>query len=59
MGIIKQNITLAITIKLLCAVLAIVGIITLMMSVGVGDLGLTLLVILNSFRIGMVKDPLF
>ena len=59
MSIIKQNITLAITIKLLCAVLAIVGIITLMMSVGVGDLGLTLLVILNSFRIGMVKDPLF
>ena len=59
MGIIKQNITLAITIKFLCAVLAILGIITLMMSVGVGDLGLTLFVILNSFRIGMVKDPLF
>ncbi|WP_296880964.1 cation-translocating P-type ATPase [uncultured Methanobrevibacter sp.] len=59
MGIIKQNITFAIVIKFLCAVLAIVGIITLMMSVGVGDLGLTLLVILNSFRIGMVKDPLF
>ena len=59
MGIIKQNITVAIAIKLLCVVLAIVGIITLMMSVGFGDLGLTLLVILNSFRIGMVKDPLF
>ena len=59
MGIIKQNITLAITIKFLCAVLAILGIITLMMSVGVGDLGLTLFVILNSFRIGMLKDPLF
>ena len=59
MGIIKQNITVAITVKLLCVVLAILGIITLMMSVGLGDLGLTLLVILNSFRIGMVKDPLF
>ncbi|WP_295613769.1 cation-translocating P-type ATPase [uncultured Methanobrevibacter sp.] len=59
MSIIKQNISLAITIKLLCVVLAILGIITLMMSVGVGDLGLTLFVILNSFRIGMVKDPLF
>ena len=59
MGIIKQNITLAIAVKLLCVVLAILGIITLMMSVGFGDLGLTLLVILNSFRIGMVKDPLF
>ena len=59
MSIIKQNISVAITVKLLCVVLAILGIITLMMSVGFGDLGLTLLVILNSFRIGMVKDPLF
>ena len=59
MGIIKQNISVAIIVKLLCVVLAILGIITLMMSVGFGDLGLTLLVILNSFRIGMVKDPLF
>ena len=59
MKIIKQNISVAIAVKLLCVVLAILGIITLMMSVGFGDLGLTLLVILNSFRIGMVKDPLF
>ena len=59
MGIIKQNITVAISVKLLCVILAVLGIITLMMSVGFGDLGLTLLVILNSFRIGMVKDPLF
>ena len=59
MRIIKENITLAIAVKLLCVVLAVLGIITLMMSVGFGDLGLTLLVILNSFRIGMVKDPLF
>ena len=59
MGIIKQNITVAIAVKLLCVVLAILGIITLMMSVGFGDLGLTLLVILNSLRIGMVKDPIF
>ena len=59
MGIIKQNISLAIIIKLLCVILAVLGIITLMMSVGFGDLGLTLFVILNSFRIGMVKDPLF
>lgn len=59
MGIIKQNISIAIAVKLLCVVLAILGIITLMMSVGFGDLGLTMLVILNSFRIGMVRDPLF
>lgn len=59
MGVIKQNISIAILVKLLCVILAIMGIITLMMSVGFGDLGLTILVILNSFRIGMVKDPLF
>ena len=59
MRIIKENITVAILVKLLCVILAVLGIITLMMSVGFGDLGLTLLVILNSFRIGMVKDPLF
>ena len=59
MSIIKQNITISILVKLLCVVLAIMGIITLMMSVGFGDLGLTIFVILNAFRIGMVKDPLF
>ena len=59
MGIIKQNITFAIAVKTLCVVLAILGLITLMMSVGFGDLGLTLVVILNSFRIARVKDPLF
>jgi Cd2+/Zn2+-exporting ATPase len=59
MGIIKQNITIAILVKLLCVILAIMGVITLMMSVGFGDLGLTIFVILNAFRIGMVKDPLF
>ena len=55
MSIIKQNIITAITVKLLFVVLAIPGLITLMMSVGIGDMGLTLLVILNSFRIGLVK----
>ena len=59
MGIIKQNISIAILVKLLCVILAIMGVITLMMSVGFGDLGLTIFVILNAFRIGMVKDPLF
>ena len=58
-GIISQNIALAITIKILFVILATLGLITLMMSVGIGDLGLTLLVILNSFRISRVKDPLF
>ena len=59
MGIIKQNISVSIFIKFLFVILAVMGLVTLMMSVGIGDLGLTLLVILNSFRIGLVKDPLF
>ena len=59
MNIIKQNISLSIFVKALFVILAILGLITLMMSVGIGDLGLTLLVILNSFRIARVKDPLF
>ena len=59
MNIIKQNIALAILVKALFVILAVLGLITLMMSVGIGDLGLTLVVILNSFRIARVKDPLF
>lgn len=59
MNIIKQNISLSIFVKALFVILAILGLITLMMSVGIGDMGLTLVVILNSFRIARVKDPLF
>lgn len=59
MGIIKENIITALAVKFLFVILAILGLITLMMAVGIGDLGLTLLVILNSFRIGIVKDPIF
>ena len=59
MNIIKQNISLSIFVKALFVILAILGVITLMMSVGIGDLGLTMVVILNSFRIARVKDPLF
>ena len=56
MGIIRQNIITAISVKVLFVILAVLGLITLMMSVGIGDMGLTLLVILNSFRIGLIKD---
>ena len=58
MDIIRQNIITAISVKVLFVILAVLGVITLMMSVGIGDLGLTLLVILNSFRIGFVKNPI-
>lgn len=59
MSIIKENIITALSVKFLFVILAILGLITLMMAVGFGDLGLTLLVIFNSFRIGIVKDPIF
>ncbi|MCD7782186.1 MAG: cadmium-translocating P-type ATPase [Methanosphaera sp.] len=59
MQVISQNIVVALGVKFLFVILAILGLITLMMAVGIGDLGLTLLVILNSLRIGIVKDPLF
>ncbi len=59
MGIISENIVVALGVKFLFVILAVLGLITLMMAVGIGDLGLTLLVILNSLRIGIVKDPLF
>ncbi|SFL49327.1 Cd2+/Zn2+-exporting ATPase [Methanobrevibacter olleyae] len=59
MNIIKENISISLFIKLFFVILAVLGLITLMMAVGIGDLGLTLVVILNSFRIAMVKDPLF
>ncbi len=59
MSIIKQNIVTSLGVKFLFVILAILGFITLIMAVGIGDLGLTLLVIVNSFRIGIVKDPIF
>ncbi|RAP52650.1 MAG: copper-translocating P-type ATPase [Methanosphaera sp. rholeuAM270] len=58
MGIIRQNIILSLTVKFLFVILAILGLITLMMAVGIGDLGLTLLVIFNSFRIGFVRHSI-
>jgi len=59
MGIIRQNVILSLTVKILFVILAILGLITLMMAVGIGDMGLTLFVIFNSFRIGYVKDSIF
>ena len=52
MGIVKQNISASILIKASFAVLTFPGIITLWLAVGVGDMGLSLAVILNALRIG-------
>ncbi len=54
-GIIKENIYFAISVKLLFVILTFLGLMTLWMAVGIGDLGVTLIVILNAFRISLVK----
>ncbi|OGD54533.1 hypothetical protein A3K81_05985 [Candidatus Bathyarchaeota archaeon RBG_13_60_20] len=52
---VHQNIAASILVKLLIVALAALGAITLWMAVILGDVGLTLLVILNSIRISGVK----
>ena len=55
MGRIKENIAASILVKLMVAVLAFPGWITLWIAVAVGDMGLSLAVILNSMRLGRIK----
>ncbi len=52
MRIVKQNISASILIKASFALLTFPGIITLWLAVAVGDMGLSLAVILNALRIG-------
>ncbi len=49
--IIKQNIWFSITVKLVFAILTIIGLMTLWVAVGVGDMGVSLLVMFNGLRI--------
>lgn len=51
MQVIKQNVSISILIKTSFAVLAVFGLVTLWMAVAIGDMGLSLLVILNALRI--------
>ncbi|MEE9116154.1 MAG: cation-translocating P-type ATPase [Thermoplasmata archaeon] len=51
MGVVKQNIVLSIGIKLLFAILVFPGLVTLWMAVAIGDMGVSLGVILNALRI--------
>ena len=55
MARIRENITLSILIKLGVAVLAFFGVVSLWIAVAVGDMGLSLTVILNSLRLGGIK----
>ncbi|MHA1376023.1 MAG: heavy metal translocating P-type ATPase [Promethearchaeota archaeon] len=54
-SVVKENIYFAIFVKLLFVVLTFLGFMTLYLAVGIGDLGVTLIVILNAFRISKVK----
>ncbi|MBI4682440.1 MAG: cadmium-translocating P-type ATPase [Nitrospirae bacterium] len=56
MRIVKQNIMVSIIIKGSLTVLAIPGFINLWIAVGIGDMGLSLAVILNAIRLTRVRD---
>jgi Cd2+/Zn2+-exporting ATPase len=53
MSVIRQNIVLAISIKVAVAVLVFMGLATLWMAVAIGDMGASLIVILNALRLGL------
>jgi Cd2+/Zn2+-exporting ATPase len=55
MGVVKQNIVLSIGVKLLFAILVFPGLVTLWMAVAIGDMGVSLAVILNALRISKLK----
>jgi len=52
---VKENITASILVKALCGVFALLGVMSLWLVVMLGDLGLTLAVILNSLRLSRIK----
>ncbi len=57
LGRIRENIVTSILVKLIVAVLAFLGLVSLWLAVAVGDMGLSLTVILNSIRLGGIKAP--
>jgi Cd2+/Zn2+-exporting ATPase len=56
--IIKQNIWASISIKLSFAVLTVIGLMTLWLAVGIGDMGVSLAVMLNAMRIFRYKNKI-
>jgi len=53
--VMKENIYSSILIKASLAVLTVLGLVTLWLAVGIGDMGLSLAVILNAMRLSFVK----
>lgn len=56
MKIVKQNVIASLLIKGSFAILAFPGLITLWLAVALGDMGLSLAVILNAMRISLIKS---
>ncbi len=50
-GIVRQNVGVSVSVKAGIAVLAVIGLVTLWEAVGFGDMGLSLLVVLNALRL--------
>ncbi|MEE9506598.1 MAG: HAD-IC family P-type ATPase [Thermoplasmata archaeon] len=55
MRVVRSNIVAAIAVKLMFAVLVFPGLVTLWMAVAIGDMGVSLGVILNALRLARVK----
>ena len=55
MRIVKQNIWASILVKSAFAALAVVGLVSLWMAVAIGDMGLSLAVILNAMRLALIR----
>ena len=53
MSVVKQNVSAALLIQVALAALAVLGFVSLWVAVTLGDVGLTLAVILNALRIGV------
>ena len=51
MSVVKQNVFTSLSVKLIAAVLASFGILSLWMSIAIGDMGLTFVVIANALRL--------
>jgi Zn2+/Cd2+-exporting ATPase len=56
MRVVRQNVALSVLVKSSFALFAVLGFVTLWMAVGIGDMGLSLAVILNALRIGSGKS---
>ncbi len=51
MNVVKQNITVSLSVKAVLAILGVIGYVSLWQAVLIGDMGLTLLVVANALRI--------